>query len=322
MRKRILHTAMIVLGTAFMLGSFQNCGKGFETEHLENASSSDGPPSNGPSGESLDPEKTCAFNGQEIANGQPVTAYRSSNSSPCAPETRTCMNGALTGTYEFASCNENQAGSCIFNTQTIPSGGSVTAYSASTVPYGQSCATVQATRTCTNGALSGTAQFGTCTPGAAASCTIGTTTIPDGKTGFTYYQATAFTQASCDSLKATHLCLNGSLYPGIGGNSLTCQVTTGRTCRDAASGDTYAHNSYFWIIGSNVFENSWFGAVNTGVPLCRWSWGRCFDGTLTKQGSLDRLSCADPNREIQGIGTGSPYLGARNPAYPLGHYSP
>jgi hypothetical protein len=63
-------------------------------------------------------------------------------------------------------------------------------------------------------------------------------------------------------------CVNGAFYPGLTNtDSLTCQVIAAKTCRDAASGDTYAHNSYFWIIGSSLFENSWFGPAHTGVPL-------------------------------------------------------
>lgn len=49
---------------------------------------------------------------------------------------------------------------CSFNGQTVMSGMSILAYPSNSVPYGSTC--VSQTRTCTNGVLSGTAQFSTC----------------------------------------------------------------------------------------------------------------------------------------------------------------
>ncbi len=51
--------------------------------------------------------QSCTFNGQTIAHGASVTAYQASTvpqGSACASETRTCSNGVLLGTYQYASC--------------------------------------------------------------------------------------------------------------------------------------------------------------------------------------------------------------------------
>lgn len=52
---------------------------------------------------------TCTFNGQAVANGSSVTAYQmqypmQNQGQSCISETRTCTNGALSGTYQYATC--------------------------------------------------------------------------------------------------------------------------------------------------------------------------------------------------------------------------
>jgi hypothetical protein len=69
-------------------------------------------------------------------------------------QTRICNNGTLSGdsSYQFASCSVGQPNACSFNSQSIASGASVTAYQSSSVPAGSQC--VSAQLTCTNGTLS------------------------------------------------------------------------------------------------------------------------------------------------------------------------
>lgn len=50
---------------------------------------------------------SCIFNGQTIPDGNSVTAYADSSvnaGSTCNPQTRTCSNGTLSGSYANASC--------------------------------------------------------------------------------------------------------------------------------------------------------------------------------------------------------------------------
>lgn len=52
--------------------------------------------------------KSCSFNGETIASGQVVTAYLKQNvkaERKCESQIRTCMNGRLSGSYQYASCD-------------------------------------------------------------------------------------------------------------------------------------------------------------------------------------------------------------------------
>ncbi|MFN8792618.1 MAG: hypothetical protein ACK5Y2_14275 [Bdellovibrionales bacterium] len=100
--------------------------------------------------------QSCLFNGQTIVHGQSVTAFPVSSvpfGQSCQPETRTCLNGVLSGSAPFASCTSNQPQSCLFNGQTVAHGQTINAFQSPTVPSGQTC--VSEPRTCVNGALTG-----------------------------------------------------------------------------------------------------------------------------------------------------------------------
>ena len=58
---------------------------------------------------------TCLFNNQIIQHGESVTWYQSSTvpyGSECVSEIRTCNDGILSGSYEYASCTPESASSC------------------------------------------------------------------------------------------------------------------------------------------------------------------------------------------------------------------
>ncbi len=104
--------------------------------------------------------KSCVFNGQTIAHGQKVVGYQASTvafGKTCSPETRTCNNGVLSGSYSFGSCSVGAAASCLFSGQTVAHGQSVTAYQAASAA---TC--TKQTRTCSNGTLSGTYAYASC----------------------------------------------------------------------------------------------------------------------------------------------------------------
>ncbi len=102
--------------------------------------------------------KVCALPwGGTIQSGQQVTAYQTPSApfgSTCNYETRTCVDGVLSGTFTAQSCVVGTAAACALPWGgTTPSGTSVTAFQSATVPFGSSC--VSESRTCTNGVLSG-----------------------------------------------------------------------------------------------------------------------------------------------------------------------
>lgn len=90
---------------------------------------------------------------------------------PCPQETRTCNDGILSGTAQFANCSSQQAAKC-----PLPWGGeiehanTIAAFTSDVVPFGQACDSRQQLRMCNNGVLSGSATFRTCNPANPKPC--------------------------------------------------------------------------------------------------------------------------------------------------------
>jgi hypothetical protein len=124
---------------------------------------------------SVNAPTSCLFNNQTVPHGGQVQAYLYSNVTSggvqtCDSQTRTCNNGNLSGSYNFASCSVNSPAPCLFNGQTIPHGGTVMAYfqqsvnNASLGIGGATCTTSSnlENRSCSNGSLSGSARYASC----------------------------------------------------------------------------------------------------------------------------------------------------------------
>ncbi|MBY0384014.1 hypothetical protein K2X05_02555, partial [bacterium] len=104
-----------------------------------------------------DAPRACTFQGSTYPNGASVTAYKDpiAVNGVCSSETRQCVNGVMSGTYAFASCElPQQQKSCVFNQTLIPHGGAVTAFLSSTPADATLCMSEK--RTCNDGMLSGT----------------------------------------------------------------------------------------------------------------------------------------------------------------------
>jgi len=57
------------------------------------------------------PPSSCTFNGVTVPNGASITAYPVSSvpfGQTCPSQQRTCVNGVLSGSFAFASCNVGQ----------------------------------------------------------------------------------------------------------------------------------------------------------------------------------------------------------------------
>ena len=165
---------------------------------------------------SVDQPASCLFNGQTIAHGQSVNAFATSTvgyDSSCQPEQRTCQNGILSGSANYASCAVDQPASCLFNGQTIAHGQVVTGFLSSTVPYGSSCQSEQ--RTCQNGILSGSYAQSSCsvqnpppnpTP---KNCSINGVTVPSGQSIKLFISPTVPYGSTCSFEE--RLCTDGVL---------------------------------------------------------------------------------------------------------------
>lgn len=179
--------------------------------------------------------KNCDFNGQVIVENQSVKAYQNSSvpfGSQCLSETRTCVAGVLSGSYGAASCSVQPPVSCSFNGQVIAHGAQVSAYSSISVPFGQSCSSVMQYRTCSNGALSGGANYSysSCQVQAPKTCVFNGQNIAHGGSVAAYSTASVTEPATCSS--QTRTCNDGNLsgsyaYPSCQVNALpqaSCSV--------------------------------------------------------------------------------------------------
>jgi prepilin-type N-terminal cleavage/methylation domain-containing protein len=113
--------------------------------------------------------------GGTIAPGASVSAYSvGSVNAPAtcpAPVTRTCIDGSLNGSGDFASCSVI-TGCALPWGGTIAEGASVSAYATATATWPSYCA-APTTRTCTAGVLSGTGNFQSCSFVPPAGCVVG-----------------------------------------------------------------------------------------------------------------------------------------------------
>jgi hypothetical protein len=112
----------------------------------------------------------CVMDSSVIPNGSSGTFFSTSTApsgSSCTSYdiVRTCTGGTLSGSssYNRATCTDTQA--CSLNGVTLSHGSSTTFYNALTVPFGTTCSSKALTRTCVNGAFSGSTsyQYPTCT---------------------------------------------------------------------------------------------------------------------------------------------------------------
>ena len=168
---------------------------------------------------------SCLFNGATIASGANTTAYLSSSDATCQPQTRTCTNGVLSGSYAYGTCAVAVAQSCLFNGQTITNGKSVSAFATSQVASGQKCTPM--TRTCFNGALSGSGDFASCSVAAeAAACLFNGATVPSGASVTGYGASSVAFGQSCGA--QTRTCSNGTLSGS--GDFASCSVNAAASC--------------------------------------------------------------------------------------------
>jgi type IV pilus modification protein PilV len=127
--------------------------------------------------------------GDAVTNGSSVTAYLSEaepfgnvavSPNTCHDaETRTCTTGTLSGSYTNQTCSIAATADCTAPWgAAVTNGNSVTAYDTSSVPYGFTCSSH--TRTCTNGILSGSGNYGACSTQSTRDISVSTTTTGTG----------------------------------------------------------------------------------------------------------------------------------------------
>ncbi len=119
------------------------------------------------------PSVSCAFASTTIPHSASVVAYGSSmvaGGSKCVAEARTCNNGILSGSYQYAICDIISYASCTLDGITLKHNESRSFYASLTVPHGALCESVSNVdvRTCQNGTMIGADTFNSanCSPSA------------------------------------------------------------------------------------------------------------------------------------------------------------
>ena len=103
--------------------------------------------------------------------------------------------------------NAQEGQGCFFNNHVMADAASVVAYQNSTVPFGSQC--VSETRTCSNGVLSGSFNYGSCRIDAPVSCLFNGQTIANGQTVITYPKSSVPYGQNC--VPEVETCNNGLL---------------------------------------------------------------------------------------------------------------
>jgi hypothetical protein len=150
--------------------------------------------------------------GQTIENGITVTAFNQSSvafNDECKPSDITCVNGSISGTGKFPTCVRRTPIACQLPWgETLEHATSRVAFGYATVPFGSTCP--QEARTCSDGVLSGTAQFQNCSIQSAANCkTPWGSHVPHGNTVVAFNSATVDFGRTCDA--QIRMCNNGIL---------------------------------------------------------------------------------------------------------------
>lgn len=173
----------------------------------------------------------CVLDGATFANGSSTAFYFAQNipaSEKCSSyaQTRTCSNGTFSGAvaYKYRTCAPVTSGTCTLDNTLVANGASATFYSTSTAAIGTSCASALQNRTCTNGALSGTASFNRASCTDTAVCTLDDVSVSHGNSSTFYSARTVNFGSTCSGISQTRICTNGKLSGGVTFKYGACSV--------------------------------------------------------------------------------------------------
>lgn len=219
--------------------------------------------------------------GGSLAHNSSVTAYAASSvpcGSSCTSQTRSCNNGSLSGSYGAQSCSVSACAGC-----SLPWGGSIahnqstTAFSSSSVPCGSNC--TSQTRSCTNGSLSGSYNFGSCSVSGCSNCSLDGATVAHNSSR-TFYLSSRSCGQACTAIDATRTCNNGTLSGSTSYNKASCPAQVCSSC-PLPWGGTISHNQ-----SVTAYQNA---TVPCGSS-CASQTRACNNGSLS--GTYNNSSCS------------------------------
>lgn len=220
-------------------------------------------------------KKSCTFDANSIAHEGSVLAFQNSEvpqGESCISENRICQDGALSGSYAYATCQVTAPASCLFNTQTISHSSNILAFQNSTVPFGSAC--TSEIRECSNGALSGSYAHAYCVVESPANCLFNGQTIAHNESVVAFGSSTMPFGSQCQP--ETRVCSNGALSGTA--TFASCNIESPQSCM--FNSQTIAHGQE--LIG---FQTS---TVSFGSS-CSQQTRTCDNGILS--GEYEYASC-------------------------------
>lgn len=172
--------------------------------------------------------KSCLFNGMTINHGEAIQSFLTSTvpaGESCVSQNRVCVDGTLSGAYQYAACQAGAAASCVLNGVTIPSGSGGIAFLNPTIAPGEFCQAEY--RMCKNGSLGGSYTHETCgSPLVQTSCSFNGLTIASGSQVTAYQNSSVAAGQTCQSQIRT--CTSGTLSGSYA--YANCEVNAPSSC--------------------------------------------------------------------------------------------
>ena len=207
--------------------------------------------------------------GGTLASGASTTAYATQAApygSTCTSEQRTCANGALSGSYSYASCKVADPAPCNLPWGgTLASGASIAAYTMSAALAPDTCAAHAETLSCTNGVLSDASAVQNCT------AITGPLTASDSSTVYATLSATSYTLTNTSG--ATHP--NKLSAGAVIGGGLKAAPCTGNFTLTFTADKLIAYSGFLGVTAVDSTNHDMVGAGNQTLVEQAWysSWG-------------------------------------------------
>lgn len=205
--------------------------------------------------------------GGSILDSETVTAFQMATEpfgGSCTSETRSCSNGALSGTYANQNCSVSPPADCTPPWGgTVTHGNDVTAYQNATEPFGGSC--TSETRTCNNGALSGSYTNQNCSVSPPADCSAPWGgTVNHGSNVTAYQTASVPFGNTCAS--QTRSCNNGTLSGSYTNQNCTVDPGTPTCPANYPASTTTCYCSPAAISSGSLWRTSYY---TNDSSICR-----------------------------------------------------
>lgn len=234
--------------------------------------------------------RACTLDGATVADGASREFYFLQNipaTELCSAyaASRSCSNGVLAGSaaYKYASCAPVASTACSVDNVVLPSASSSVFYSASVAPAGKTCASISQTRSCTSGALSGSASYNRASCTDTLSCTLDGITVAHASSSIFYSTQSVAYGSTCSSVSQTRSCTNAQLSGSDTYAYARCSVALPTSC--VLDGTTIPSGASATFYSARTVAA---GSLCSSIAQVR----ACTDGALSGEAAYAYSSCS------------------------------